>query len=294
MNLLYNAEAALLLYLKGQIVLLPMFILYVCSLRKQISPKVQWKLHKWIIISTLLIPVLFLIPVGSDFSIEKLGRAIFNTGSTSVEMAESPVLRESAEGTAFPEPVDNGPALYVEEPLNAALTESAILTTSAANITGTMEASEEGSAAVESPVNVLKTVSVNRILDIFIILSLFGTLVFLIKIYQQRILEKRIIKKACKIRRAGVVEIIFSREVKAPYTTGLFRKRVFLPVFLLDNALSFRVVIAHEFTHIRRGDLWWIMLERGRGFNEKSEIPAEGIFGYYIFHEKRYLLSNLY
>lgn len=154
MNLLYNAEAALLLYLKGQIVLLPLFILYVCSLRKQISPKVQWKLHRWIIISTLLIPVLFIIPVGPDFSIEKLGRAIFNTGSTSVQTAESPVLRESVEGTAFYEQIGNRSALSLEESLNAALTEGTALKSLEGNITGTMETSG-GSAPVQSPVNVL-------------------------------------------------------------------------------------------------------------------------------------------
>ena len=72
---------------------------------------------------------------------------------------------------------------------------------------------------------------------------------------------RKIINNGSKIRNAGPVAIIFSSQVKSPFTSGIIKKRIFLPAFLKDNPQSFRIVIAHEFTHIRRRDLWWTMFE---------------------------------
>jgi beta-lactamase regulating signal transducer with metallopeptidase domain len=68
-----------------------------------------------------------------------------------------------------------------------------------------------------------------------------------------------------KLRRQ--VQIQVSGERIGPAVVGWLRPRVLLPSFLVDRMddEALRILIAHELTHIRRGDLFWAFLQTVAG-----------------------------
>ncbi|SDW95759.1 BlaR1 peptidase M56 [Ruegeria halocynthiae] len=64
-------------------------------------------------------------------------------------------------------------------------------------------------------------------------------------------------------RRSAKVDIRLSDRISVPFAVrGLWRRHVVLPTYLLDKPEELRFAIAHEFQHVRAGDVeWQLMLE---------------------------------
>ncbi len=72
---------------------------------------------------------------------------------------------------------------------------------------------------------------------------------------------RRIVGKSYSWRRFGRIEIKLSDNTLVPFSTfGLRRHYVVLPSHMLTNQSELKVSLAHEFQHIRQGDLEWEVL----------------------------------
>ncbi|WP_171180702.1 M56 family metallopeptidase [Ruegeria sp. HKCCD8929] len=59
-------------------------------------------------------------------------------------------------------------------------------------------------------------------------------------------------------RRSATVDVRLSDTISVPFAVrGLFRRHVILPSHLLDKPRDMRFAIAHEFQHVRAGDIEW-------------------------------------
>ena len=59
----------------------------------------------------------------------------------------------------------------------------------------------------------------------------------------------------------GKVQIIFSNAVFSPFSSGIFKKRIFIPYSLKNKVYSAEVIIKHEFIHIRKHHILWTYAE---------------------------------
>lgn len=71
----------------------------------------------------------------------------------------------------------------------------------------------------------------------------------------------RVLSRSHVWRRTGSVDLRFSDAVDIPFAArGLRRRHVVLPIALLTRPRELRVVLAHEFEHLRQGDVEWEIL----------------------------------
>lgn len=69
------------------------------------------------------------------------------------------------------------------------------------------------------------------------------------------------LRQRLKIRSAIGIKV--SERPVGPAVIGLFRPTILLPAALIENKTNAEIepLIAHELIHVRRGDLWWAMLQ---------------------------------
>ena len=123
---------------------------------------------------------------------------------------------------------------------------------------------EMKAADLEGLLSVRKTVSTSILnadgpVAIAIIgLVLAGFLAGLGKLAHSVICLRRIVYSSFAWRRFGRLEIKISDKILVPFSTrGLWRRYVILPSHMLTNQNELKVSLAHEFQHIRQGDLEW-------------------------------------
>ncbi|GFE62936.1 M56 family metallopeptidase [Litoreibacter roseus] len=85
-----------------------------------------------------------------------------------------------------------------------------------------------------------------------------GALVHALKLVRQGLGLRKILGQAYVWRTSRRTRVLISDRIDTPFSTrGLFRFYVILPHVLLARPNDLKLVMAHEFQHVRNGDLTW-------------------------------------
>lgn len=72
---------------------------------------------------------------------------------------------------------------------------------------------------------------------------------------------RELVSDATRWKKIGNVTLLFSDDVKSPFSTAaLGKKDIVLPYLLLSNPHHLRLAVQHELQHCRNGDLQWVLL----------------------------------
>lgn len=217
----------ILYYFEGQIILIPLFILYGIGLKKKnVSFSFLNNLHKFLISASIIIPFIFLF--GTQFQV--------NGKKTH---------------------------LFIDEPNTSDLSEIMVSETSL--ISGELSTDSFEDMKVHLPADIISSVSKmisafrNHITAILFSLSTGGLLYFLYLFSSQKLFEKKLRINALSATRSHDIEIITSSSITKPFSSGLMNSRIYLPDNLTESEIS--VVLSHELSHIQSGDLFWIFTD---------------------------------
>lgn len=90
-----------------------------------------------------------------------------------------------------------------------------------------------------------------------VLLALIGCL-FLVRTIRDAMMIRQTVRSSFLWRRSSKVDIRLSDRITVPFAVrGLRRRHVVLPSHLLDTPRDLRFALAHEFQHIREGDVEW-------------------------------------
>ncbi|MEM9269043.1 MAG: M56 family metallopeptidase, partial [Pseudomonadota bacterium] len=94
--------------------------------------------------------------------------------------------------------------------------------------------------------------------QIVLITFLLGALLYLGLLVQRALRLSRIVGQSYLWRRHAAADLRLSDHIAVPFSTrGLWRRHVVVPSSMVTDTKRLRMVLAHEFEHIRRGDLEW-------------------------------------
>jgi TonB family protein len=95
-------------------------------------------------------------------------------------------------------------------------------------------------------------------LAVSFVLGLFTALVLL----SSKILHLRdLINEASRWKQVGKVVLLFSADIRSPFSTfALGRRHIVMPWLLLEKPAHLRMAVQHELQHFRNGDLHWVLL----------------------------------
>ncbi|MEL6645470.1 MAG: M56 family metallopeptidase [Pseudomonadota bacterium] len=89
-------------------------------------------------------------------------------------------------------------------------------------------------------------------------LLVIGSLALLVQTTRTILHINRIVAQSFVWRRTRSTDVRLSDTVSVPFAArGLFRRHVVLPSHLLTQPHDMRIVMAHEFEHLRQGDVEW-------------------------------------
>lgn len=85
-----------------------------------------------------------------------------------------------------------------------------------------------------------------------------GSIVLLLRITLTLLRIRRIVSQSYIWRHTARTDIRFSDTISVPFATrGIQRRHVVVPSVLLTSPPDLKIVVAHEFEHLRRGDVEW-------------------------------------
>jgi len=211
-------------YLEGQILLLPLLILYLVGLsNKNIAISTLTKLHKFLVLLSLSIPFIFL-----SFSLVHVNSLKFTDSNNSyIERFQSSIIKPETTRTVG---ANNG--------IDRSLPVTNNLLPSISRI----------SSEVSDEITVL-----------LIIASFAGFLLFLCKILKQNLYERNLVTNSLFTSCNRRVTIISSNAISTPFSSGLINTRIFLPLNITEAEKE--VILSHELNHIHSGDIFWIYLD---------------------------------
>ncbi len=94
-----------------------------------------------------------------------------------------------------------------------------------------------------------------------LLMVLIGSLVLVAQTVSRALKVHRTVSNAYVWRRSKSTDIRLSDTVRVPFAArGLFRRHVVLPSSLLMQPEKLRIVMAHEFEHLRQNDVEWELL----------------------------------
>jgi len=97
--------------------------------------------------------------------------------------------------------------------------------------------------------------------QIVLITFLLGALLYLGLLVQRAIRLSHIVGQSYLWRRHAAADLRLSDHIAVPFSTrGLWRRHVVVPSSMVTDTKRLRMVLAHEFEHIRRGDLEWELI----------------------------------
>lgn len=92
-------------------------------------------------------------------------------------------------------------------------------------------------------------------------LILAGAGLYSIRLARWHRRERRLRRNAQSSRKIGFLAVITSQEISSPFSAGLLHPRIYLPAETGLSKTQRRVVLTHEFIHIRRRHLYWSAAE---------------------------------
>ena len=90
--------------------------------------------------------------------------------------------------------------------------------------------------------------------------SIAGLMVFLFRFLYQGYYLNRIESRATVVEVIGDYHVFCSQDIHTPFSNGLLRKRIYLPLIL--SAGEKEIILAHELNHFQRRHHYWSALEK--------------------------------
>ncbi len=237
-------QKVILYYLEGQIILIPLLFAYSLGIRSmKASIGFLNGFHKLLLSASFLVPlILFLIsfsPVIQGLGVE---REAYSGNLLQSEIVISNIL--SQPDTVLMEP-DFQQEHILEEGIQLSESCKRILTTLVAKLVKSMDIF--GSFSI-----------------IILFASFSGFMLFLFLLVRQKIYERQIAMDTYETEYVSGIRIITSGFVSTPFSSGIFKKSIYLPRDLEEKEKE--IILAHETTHIISGDLIWIFADNLMGY----------------------------
>ena len=98
-------------------------------------------------------------------------------------------------------------------------------------------------------------------MNLVLLLVVLGSLALVIQTFHRIAHVRRTVAEAYIWRRSRSTDVRLSDTIQVPFAArGVFRRHVVLPSHLLTRPRELRIVLAHEFEHLRRADVEWEMV----------------------------------
>lgn len=235
----------------AQAVLLPLMLLSWFVLPRHASLRLQWALHRAIVVLTVALPIAFAFPVIPDLHLLPADKPTVAMAPTAAE-SES-VIGEDAM------PFSPPPSTFYVPPADPAAS--------------TVDTTRPSAGVSLADATTLLPPALA-------VLSVLGLLAFAFGIIRQVVRERKLIQAAGSVRRIGKVRTVTVATLRSPFSTGLLRPRIYLPLAIACRPLARRMVLAHEAIHVRDGHIAWTFVERLLAavfwFNPLAHLVAKG------------------
>jgi beta-lactamase regulating signal transducer with metallopeptidase domain len=249
--LMVEIEGLFLNFLKVQLFMIPLLLFYRFVFIKKADFKQQWILHRSLLAGLFLLPFLLFVPL-----------------KTPKYLQINELLNDAASSTISAPGLKGVIAPFTEETLKenrAALSPREVRLSSNSIPPVNFINSNENSIVIQG-LNLRTAIvriseSILKINIILLLPSCAGFMYSLFKLFRQKKNELNLIKKAESLSMAGKVQIIFSNAVFSPFSSGIFKKMIFIPYSLKNKVYSAEIIIKHEFIHIRKHHILWTYAE---------------------------------
>ncbi|MCP4163385.1 MAG: extracellular solute-binding protein [Deltaproteobacteria bacterium] len=223
-----------------QILILPIVIFYLICYMKKISPDYKWIVHRFATLLFLLLPLSLLVLSISYKSVPS-------------KLIVSPHLDLRRKWI---------PESEIEATLKSLIPKRETIQT---EILPAKKNGEEVAKTEPERIPSIKTRRIKKSFDFSKLLHLFPIISFILllkmvcKLIIQSIRERHIIKGSVKDIYNNY-PVYYSEKINTPFTTGVFSKKVFIPVGYLNKGKT-APILKHEMAHIHGDHNFWTLLE---------------------------------